>query len=281
MAGTFQPLVENQKIVTDDGRPTEYFIRFIQQKQNDIGTAVTEAEAETIAIAEIDAWAAARDINAGVGLSGGGNLSVDRTINLEDTAVTPDTYGDATNVPQITVDQQGRITAVTDVAISGGGGSGYPEATSFPGSPTTGDKLYRTDRNILYFYDGTRWLTVDEKLIVFPVTGVTLSASNQFGRISNPEYNRYGGLYLTQISYLFQVTGTGTWTLELYSYEGNTPTVIISEASSTTGGVRVGATEAVNSVVANTVESIELAAIENSGTAVFFGTASVYYRGIG
>jgi hypothetical protein len=280
MVGIFQPLVENQQIVNDQGKPTEYFIRFIQQKQNDIGVAITEAQAEAIAIAAIDAWAAARDITAGTGLSGGGNLSADRTIDLEDTSVTPGSYGNATNVAQITVDQQGRITSATDVAISGGGG-GYPEDVSFPVSPATGDKLYRTDRNILYFYDGTRWLSVDEKLIVFPVTGVTLSASNQFGRISNPEYNRYGGLYLTQISYLFQITGTGTWTLELYSYEGNTPTVLISEASSTTGGVRVGVSEAVNTVVANTVESLELAAIENSGTAVFFGTASVYYRGIG
>jgi len=41
------------------------------------------------------------------------------TIDLANTAVTPDTYGNATYVPQITVDQQGRLTAVTNVAISG------------------------------------------------------------------------------------------------------------------------------------------------------------------
>lgn len=32
--------------------------------------------------------------------------------------------------------------------------------TSFPGSPATGDLFYRTDRNIEYYYDGTRWLSV-------------------------------------------------------------------------------------------------------------------------
>ena len=38
-------------------------------------------------------------------------------VKLADTAVTPGTYGDATNVSQITVDQQGRLTAAANVAI--------------------------------------------------------------------------------------------------------------------------------------------------------------------
>ena len=40
------------------------------------------------------------------------------------TSVTPGTYGNATTTPQFTVDAVGRITNVTNVAISGGGGSG-------------------------------------------------------------------------------------------------------------------------------------------------------------
>ena len=38
-------------------------------------------------------------------------------VDLDDTAVTPGTYGDATNVGSFTVDQQGRITAASDAAI--------------------------------------------------------------------------------------------------------------------------------------------------------------------
>jgi hypothetical protein len=37
---------------------------------------------------------------------------------LASTAVTPGTYGDASHVAQVTVDQQGRITAASNVAIS-------------------------------------------------------------------------------------------------------------------------------------------------------------------
>jgi hypothetical protein len=40
------------------------------------------------------------------------------TIDLDNTAVTAGTYGDATNIPQFTVDAQGRITAASNIAIS-------------------------------------------------------------------------------------------------------------------------------------------------------------------
>jgi trimeric autotransporter adhesin len=40
------------------------------------------------------------------------------TFNLDNTAVTAGTYGDATNIPQFTVDAQGRITAASNIAIS-------------------------------------------------------------------------------------------------------------------------------------------------------------------
>lgn len=46
--------------------------------------------------------------------------------NLTDTAVTPGTYGDAENVGQFTVDQQGRITAAVNVPIDAGA-SGWIE----------------------------------------------------------------------------------------------------------------------------------------------------------
>lgn len=55
--------------------------------------------------------------------------------SLADTTVVPGTYGDATNSPQITVDQKGRITAAGNVLISGGGGGGVlspPLLATFP-----------------------------------------------------------------------------------------------------------------------------------------------------
>ena len=55
---------------------------------------------------------------AGTGISGGGQLTGNVTINLANTAVTVGTYGTATQVSQVTVDAQGRITSASNVAIA-------------------------------------------------------------------------------------------------------------------------------------------------------------------
>ena len=39
-------------------------------------------------------------------------------LSISDTGVTADTYGDASNIPQITVNDQGQITSATDIAIT-------------------------------------------------------------------------------------------------------------------------------------------------------------------
>lgn len=146
------PLQWNQPIVDKAGNPTAFFLRQWQgQKQVNDGT---------VGLQDVD-------ILAGAGLTGGGSLGalVDLTLALDvefaqdlvgamladsstidftytdaggtftaalkDTAVTPGTYGDAGNLAQITVDQQGRITAATEVAPEIGAFSGWALAGSW------------------------------------------------------------------------------------------------------------------------------------------------------
>ena len=55
---------------------------------------------------------------AGTGMTGGGQLVGNVTISLANTAVTAGTYGTASQVSQVTVDAQGRITGASNVAIA-------------------------------------------------------------------------------------------------------------------------------------------------------------------
>src|SRR3546814_10486696 len=103
MPGVLQPLRQQSPVVNEDGTPTEYFIRWAQQRQIDISEGITEAEAQAL----IDTWAASRSVIAGTGLSGGGPLSADVTLNLDasidlltdvDTSTTPPTDGPALEI---------------------------------------------------------------------------------------------------------------------------------------------------------------------------------------
>ena len=124
------PLRIDVRIVDIEGRPTQEFLRQWNQQRvinvtvDDIAIDLTALQDDVTALeAEVDDIQDV-DIVAGVGLDGGGNITgpANITVDLADTAVTPGTYGSATNSAQITVDQQGRITAAANIPITGGGG---------------------------------------------------------------------------------------------------------------------------------------------------------------
>ena len=58
------------------------------------------------------------NVIAGTGMSGGGALTGNVTLNLANTAVVASTYGNASIVPVITVDAQGRITSASNATIA-------------------------------------------------------------------------------------------------------------------------------------------------------------------
>ena len=83
MAGTFQPLSKNFNIVNPDGTPTEYFIRWAQEKQIDIGQGITAEQAQKI----VEDWSSERQIIAENGVTGGGPLSSDVTLSADVQAI--------------------------------------------------------------------------------------------------------------------------------------------------------------------------------------------------
>lgn len=57
-------------------------------------------------------------ITAGTGLSGGGDITASRTLNIANTGVTAGSYGNNANSPQLAVNAQGQITSIVNSPIS-------------------------------------------------------------------------------------------------------------------------------------------------------------------
>lgn len=92
--------------------------------------AVTSVNGQTgtvvLTAADVGATPNTTYVIAGTGLSGGGQLTGNVTLDLANTTVVAGSYGDAANVSVIGVDAQGRITSATStpIAISVGAVSG-------------------------------------------------------------------------------------------------------------------------------------------------------------
>lgn len=152
------------------------------------------------------------------------------------------------------VDPSGTVTV-----IEGAASSGYAEGTSFPGSPATNEKYYRTDRNLLYYYDGTRWLTtqvflielhVMENSITWPPTVNTIPvhrATLPFG--SDYDYYLLDWHWLSCV--LTTNDGTKYWTADLHKFDGTSGdvSVVTANTSADTAGNNYAKKTAINALL--------------------------------
>jgi hypothetical protein len=163
------------------------------------------------------------------------------TIDLADTAVTPGTYGDATNVSQITVDQQGRITGVSDVAISIPASYGNVEVADFLANgfgsntiTTTGNitaSYFIGDGSLLTNITGANVSTVDQAKTVVKtvIAGEDLAKGDAVyisgGTGDNPEVSKADADDATKMPVFGvtteAVTATNTTDIVIYGLVGS------------------------------------------------------------
>lgn len=138
MAGLLQPLGKGFTIVDEKGQPTDYFIRWAQQRQIDISKGVSKEDAEALILeATQPIQEELEDLSdnliiAGEGLSGGGPISSNVTIDLEPLAL-----DDLTDVDLTTPPVEGQVLGFVGdqwvpVDQTGGGGGETPAHSSHP-----------------------------------------------------------------------------------------------------------------------------------------------------
>jgi hypothetical protein len=117
-------------------------------------------------------------------------------------------------------DPDNPVVAVTGLSA----GAGYAEGASFPALPGLNDKFYRTDRNLLCYYDGTRWLTCQVYSVqLASVNPGSLSASASWSFAPDQ-----AGIFVTSVQASIRVPGTNDssnyWDVQFQSHDGASAT---------------------------------------------------------
>jgi hypothetical protein len=154
------------------------------------------------------------------------------------------------------------------------------EGAAFPAAPATNTRLYRTDRGIEYFYDGTRWLSVQMFELSFP-TANSVSASNNY-YLAVPFFGTYS-LWLVDWSISLLRSAAGEWDIVLnYRNSANAGTVLDTrDGSADADAVFVAETRALAVALSANARVLQLAVNEISGAANANAGAVLHYRLIG
>lgn len=142
------------------------------------------------------------------------------------------------------------------------GAVAWNSGTSFPGSAVAGDRYWRTDLNLEFFYNGTRWLTITQYRLI---TGAFHPGSTTTNvTATTTPYERVAVPYLGSCSDVW----IETWVLNFYVYSGATALGASHNWVASLNGSRDNTNGTLDAITSVTVNSGSSAVIRRSAAAV-------------
>lgn len=157
--------------------------------------------------------------------------------------------------------------------------------TAFPTGPTSGDIFYRTDRSLMYFYDGTRWLTTNLYQMALPNTDALLpltATTTPFARavgLMEPTYDAYLVDFYASTHIVTTNSSTAFWTIALRNKDGATIASFTTAADAANSWI--GHVVSINALLGSTHIAIDTAATKTSTPGNAYVLPSVTYRLVG
>jgi hypothetical protein len=162
-------------------------------------------------------------------------------------------------------------------------GLGLATGTSFPGSPATGARFRRSDIDyMVFFYDGTRWLSEVEYVYNVHWSNLTIDTAAHMPIPSDR------AIYLDRWDWLMYISGSGVWELTVQSMDFENDNLVALDNVSSSGqtadrmyaGTRAlgDVLDATGGNVADVVRGLRILADEISGTAALYAGVNVYWR---
>jgi len=188
--------------------------------------------------------------------------------------------GGASGTPaRLAVGTEGQVLSVSSgaVAWAAAASGGIDSGSSFPGLPTTNDLFYHTTHGMLFFYNGTLWLTVQKFFTQWAIT-TALSAATAPRAPLDPDLQVYVLDLVARVYVTTTNNGSNYWTVDFIPVGTTGSSIGSCSTSASSPNVYLDLRTAKNAVVAATDTQMIIDFAKTGSPGTLLGGAGFTYR---